>query len=456
MAELFDVTVEDAVARIRALDPAVHMFINTRLDEALDDDKALKSESPRSVLHRVPFSLKDEFETRCLPTTGGSWRYRDRLPEKDSSLYEVFREAGAVLLGKTNLSDLGVGSEASSYVGGVTTSPFDRKRTAGGSSGGSAAAVANGCAGFDWGTDIGGSIRSPAAFCGVLGMRLSHETWPIRDLFPRVPPAMDWMCGQGPFTKTTDQMRAVLKVAAQRLRKGEDRPFEAQGVVIYPPDRGLWPRFVDDVRPHLETAIDGPVKLNESLDRPSKMFRVYASMWASHFEDLLESDPGLSLASGLSAVLSAVLFRGAFGDRRIHPTTAAILLLVALGRITLFGDKSEARARAFEIRDAFRRLWDEGVVIASPVTPYPPPYVSGASLRIPRYLNNNLLSCTVPGNLADATCLAIPFGTFDGRLPRSIQLMGPPGSEHEMLSIADRVMASRDRDPRLGQPKVSV
>lgn len=447
---------DEAVRRIRALDPEAHIFVNTRLNEALEDERRLRAETPRSALHGVPYSLKDEFDTRCLPTTGGSWRYRDRVPDKDSAVYQAFDAAGAVLLGKTNLPDLGTGSEAASYVGGVTTNPFDPQRTCGGSSGGSAAAVANGCVGFEWGADIGGSIRTPAAFCGVLGMRLSHETWPIQELFPRVPTALAWLCGQGPFTKTPDQMRAVLKVAAPRLRTGRTRPFEVRGAVLYLPDRGFWPSFAADVTPHLEAAIGGPVKSDSELAKPSTMFGIYGALLSSHLEDLIESEGELSLLSACSAVLSGVLFGGRFGDRRIHPLTARIFLLTGIGRVTIYRDKAKAMDRANVVRDAFRALWDQGWIVAAPVTPYPPPSIRRSKRQIIRYLNSNLMSCTVPGNIADATAIAIPFGTFEGRLPRAMQLMGPPGSEQELLSLTDRLVASRDDDPTLSQPRIPV
>src|SRR5207245_3173714 len=124
--------------------------------------------------HALHCSSTDQFDTCCLPTTGGSWRYRERRPTVDSPIVTALEEAGAVLLGKTNLSDMGLVPEASSWVAGPTRNPFDPTRSAGGSSGGSAAAVAYGFSAFEWGADIGGSIRLPAAFCGILGLRLSQ------------------------------------------------------------------------------------------------------------------------------------------------------------------------------------------------------------------------------------------------------------------------------------------
>ena len=449
--QLFPLSTERAVSRIRAHEPRVRCYVTTRLDEALVDARRIGAEPVRGPLHGVPDGLKDEFDTPHLPTTGGSWRHRHRrTPGVASTPFRAFDEAGAVLVGKSNLSDMGLAPEASSYVGGSTANPFDPSRTAGGSSGGAAAAVAYGLHGFDWGTDIGGSIRLPAAFCGVLGLRLSHETWPIRELFPSVPESMAWLCGQGPFTRTVEQMRAVLDGAAPHLARGGARPFHLSSVALYAPDHGHWPTFATDVAPLLGRATGVPVAQTDALAPPSRMREIYAGIWASHFEELLAVDEGVTLASGLSAVLSAVVFRGAFGDLRFHQTTAELLLLIALGRITVFRDRERQRALAFGVRDAFARLWAAGQLVVAPVTAYPPPRI----LRSNR--TAHLLSCTVVGNLADATGLAIPFGTFDGRLPRAIQLLGPPGSERLLLDVAQRIVELRDADPSLRQPATEL
>lgn len=442
MDRTFGLTTEDAVARVRAVEPRARAFVTTRLDDALRDAQLRRQETPRSPLHGVPYGLKDEWETVDLPTTAGSYRHRNRRPRANSPVFDTFRDAGAVLIGKSSLSDLGLPPEASNFIRGSTRNPVDPRRTAGGSSGGSAAAVALGMAAFDWGTDIGGSIRLPAGFCQVLGLRLSSETWPIEGLFPRLPESLGWMCGQGPFTRTTREMRVVLKVAAPRLRRGHGAGFVPRGAVLHCPDRGCWPTFASDVAPHARAAVGGELVVNAGLPPPAALRDRYVAVWASHFEDCLDADDTLSFREGLAATLSAVLFRGVFGDRRIHPPTAELLLLMMFGRAFLFRDRHRARAEAFEVRDAFRRIWDQGCVVIAPVAAYPPPFVLRTNFH------PHILSCVVAGNLADATGLAIPFGGF-GPLPRAVQLMGPPGSEEALLDVADRWIESTERDPSL-------
>lgn len=445
MSGPFSLDVATAVRRVREHDGHAHAYISTRLDRALEDAKTPRAGS----LAGVPYGLKDEFDTPDLGTTAGSWRYRDRVtPGVRSAPFRAFDDAGAVLIGKTNLSDLGLAPEASSWVGGSTRNPFDSTRTAGGSSGGSAAAVAYGMQAFGWGTDIGGSIRLPAAFCGVLGMKLSDATWPIQELFPNLPASMRWLCGQGPLTHTTEQMRAVLEAAAPVIRvDGEAMPFAPTAVELFAPSLRHWPTFSDEVTPVLKEALGLPIRVDGGLPVPGDVREVYAGIWASNLDDLLASDDGITFWRGLSAVLSGVVFRGAFGDRRFHPLTADLLLLIALGRYTVYRDRDKATSKAFAVRDAMRELWSDGRVIVMPVAVEPPP----KQMRSTRHFA--LLDYTVYGNLGDATGLSIPFGTFDGRLPRSIQLLGPPGSEDVLLDLADRILVARDARPGLAQPR---
>jgi Asp-tRNA(Asn)/Glu-tRNA(Gln) amidotransferase A subunit family amidase len=425
---LFDISVAAAVARVRERDPLIHAFITTRLEEALADARALAKERPRSSLHAVPYSLKDEWETKALATTSGSARYRARISTESSSLHQAFEAAGAVLVGKSNLSDLGIGPEASSYVGATTRNPHDFSRTAGGSSGGAAAAVADGMVGFDWGSDIGGSIRMPAAFCGIFGLRLSSQTWPITGFFPEIPASIRWLCGQGPLTRTLEQMRCVLD-AARPIRTGASRPFTLRGLQLWIPDElGEWPSFARDVGPAL-ARVARDVRTDHRLPGTTYVRNVFHSVWASHLEDLLATDT-FGLWEGCGAVASALLFRGRLGDQRIYPTTAELLALIALGRYTIYRDPKRAIQRANAVKAQVEAIWDRGELIAMPTCVFSAPRVGRANYY------PHLLSCTVPGNVADATGLAIPFGCFSNGLPRSIQLLGPPGSERLLLQVA--------------------
>jgi Asp-tRNA(Asn)/Glu-tRNA(Gln) amidotransferase A subunit family amidase len=437
-------TVPEAIERIGARNPELRAFVSTRFEQALAEHRERMQEAPRSALHDVPFSLKDTWEVAGEVTTGGSYRYRDRISRESAPIYAALRRAGAVLVGKTNLSDLMLVPESASYVGGVGCNPHDVTRTCGGSSGGAAAAVAAGMVAFDWGSDVGGSIRMPAGYCGVLGLRLSTETWPMTGSFPSLPQSLAWMNGQGPITATIGRMRDVLRVAAPTMRTKPELAFGLRGAVLYGPGRarGQWPTFVEEVGPAMRAALEGmSVSREHGLLDPVRARNVAGAMWASHFEDLLASDV-LTLGEGLRAVVAALVARGRFGDRRFHPHTAAVLGLIALGRVSLYRNRVKAERDTESFRSQVRELWDRGLLVVAPTTAWPAPRHGGT------FLNFGVQTFTMPGNLADATALALPFGRFPDGMPRSIQIWGPPGSEDVVLDVAARVLRegpARDR-----------
>jgi amidase len=429
-------TLEEALARTESRDHQIRAFVHKRLDDARRIGSIRATEAPRTVLHGLPYGLKDLWDTAGIPTTGCSHRYKDRVPAESSPVHRVFEDAGCVLLGKTNASDLGMAQESQSYVCGTTNNPHDLSRTAGGSSGGAAAAVADGMVAFDWGSDFGGSIRMPAAFCGVHGLRLSSEAWPVVGHFPHPPDSVHYMNGQGPITKSLDLMRKLLRTAAPTLRTGKTRSFSLRGVLPWAPTgsaMGMWPRFAEEVEPILSRAIS--VERRSTLPTVSRAAYIARAMFASHFEDFLESDT-LGWIDGFVALLSSLALRGRlFGDRRIQVRTAEVLLLMSLGRITLFRDRRKAEREAALFRDEVNAVFERGLAIALPVTTFSAPPHGRA------ILNWNLGTCTMPGNVADVTGLAVPFGVFSDGLPRAIQIWGPPGSEESLIDLAERLHA---------------
>jgi len=428
-------TFDEALENIARREPEVRAFVRTRLPEARREAAARAAEPARSPLHGLPYSLKDMWDTAGLPTTGGSHRYRDRVPAVSSPVHRVFEDAGAVLLGKTNLSDLGMALESDNWVAGTTNNPHDPRRTAGGSSGGSAAAVAARMTAFDWGSDFGGSIRLPAAFCGVLGMRLSSETWPVIGMFPDGPEPVRYMNGQGPLAASVPMLRKVLEVA-RPLRTGPARRFVLRGAVLFAA-RGLlggqWQSFADDVAGPVARAA-GDLRPAAGLPSPLRAMAVAFGMYAAHFDALAASDP-LGLREGLVAALSAIVLRGRLGDRRIHPRSAEALANIALLRLILSPRMEAARRAGQHLRDDVAAIWDKGLVIVAPASVFPAPRHG--------WSNANLLHWTysTPFNVADATGLAVPWGRFPDGMPRALQLLGPPGSEEVLLDIAERLTA---------------
>jgi amidase len=199
---------------IERVNPKVNAIVTLLPERALasaaEADRRLQRGEEVGPLHGLPIAHKDLTETRGVRTTFGSRIFEDHLPEHDSLLVERLRAAGALMLGKTNVPEFGVGSQTFNEVFGPTRNPYDLERTCGGSSGGAAAALASGMVPIADGSDLGGSLRNPASFCNVVGFRPSPgrvPTWPTP--FPWLGLAVE-----GPMARTVDDTALLLSAMA--------------------------------------------------------------------------------------------------------------------------------------------------------------------------------------------------------------------------------------------------
>ena len=383
----------------------------------------------------VPYVLKDIWDTKGMVTTGGSYRHRMRVPASSARPFEALLRTGAVMLGKSNLCDLAFSPESDNHLIGAVSNPHDLTRTAGGSTGGGAAAVATGMAGFDWGTDFGGSIRIPAAFCGVVGLRLSARAWPVeRDHFPRLAPSFWSLCGMGPLARTVARAREVV-VALSSLRTAMPPPAASKDdVLLYLPDaahRQSWSGFEDDARKVLAAA-GARTEVARGMPSASEVAELYDGYLSSHFEELIDGDDEMSVPEGIYAAFSGLL-SGGRADKGIHPNTALLLVAAAVGRFTLYRDAARWEDALAHLREATARAWATGRLLVSPSATLPPPRHGKAAWQ------RKLLSFAKLGNLTDATCISVPMGRFAGGMPRGIQILGPPGSEEAVLDLAERL-----------------
>jgi aspartyl-tRNA(Asn)/glutamyl-tRNA(Gln) amidotransferase subunit A len=416
---------------------------NDTLNAVLTVVEPARSTNPDGPLANVPYVLKDTWDTAGVTTTGGSWRHRHRVPATSSHIHRALRGAGAVLLGKSNLCDLAFSTESDNHMRGPVRKPFDPSRTAGGSTGGGAAAVADGMAAFEWGSDFGGSIRGPAAWCGVVGLRLSSQTWPVGfHHFPRLPPFFWEMCGMGPITRDVEGARTLIEALRHDLRKaGAPAPvFAKDRVVVWAPDRAHdddWPSFMSDTSALLHEAGIG-WSLGERLPTPTEANALFTEYLVSHWSLFMEGGE-LPVSQALPAVLLGLVSGGRL-DRRIHPNTG-VLLLAVTALMPRYRNRGRAAERRQEMRRRFEQVWDSGALVVSPTLTVKPPRHGRAALAV-----RSMSFCKL-GNLIDATGLAIPFGVFPGTpaLPRSLQIMGPPGSEDAVLELGARLEACATR-----------
>ncbi len=198
--------------RIEKLNPSLNAFITVTKEKALEQaataERELRSGIDRGALHGIPIALKDLIDTAGIRTTCGSSILKDHIPEHDAVITQRLEAAGAVCVGKTNLLEFAYGIVHPDY--GQTNNPWDISRTSGGSSGGSAAAVAAGLCFAAVGTDTGGSIRIPASYCGIVGLKPTYGLTSLKGVFP-----LSWSLDHaGPIARLSEDARLLLEVMA--------------------------------------------------------------------------------------------------------------------------------------------------------------------------------------------------------------------------------------------------
>lgn len=213
---------EKLLARIDAVNPAINAVVELRREAALEEAAAADQALAHGVtgpLHGVPMTIKESFNFAGLHTTWGNPVFKDYMADSDATVVQRLKRAGAIIVGKTNvhfmLADFG---QTANELFGVTNNPWDRARTPGGSTGGGAAALSAGMTFLEYGSDLVGSIRIPASFCGVYGLKPSVEIVPLTGFQPPGPPPgaseMMYMSAVGPLARSAADLRTALRVTA--------------------------------------------------------------------------------------------------------------------------------------------------------------------------------------------------------------------------------------------------
>jgi amidase len=210
------------IAQIEATSPAINAVVAMRADEALDEARAADAALAKGEgqgdgfgpLHGLPFTAKDAFLTAGLVTTGGTMGQKDFVPDEDATAVARYRAAGAILLGKTNVPELSLALDTGNDVYGSTGNPYNPDYTPGGSSGGAAANVAAMGSPFEVGSDTGGSIRAPAGFCGIAGLKTTVGRVPMTGHWPPLAGPLSPISSVGPLARTVDDLTLLLGIMA--------------------------------------------------------------------------------------------------------------------------------------------------------------------------------------------------------------------------------------------------
>jgi aspartyl-tRNA(Asn)/glutamyl-tRNA(Gln) amidotransferase subunit A len=444
--------VEEHLARIEEREPELHAFNLVLADEAraaaAELDRRVAAGEDPGPLAGVPVALKDNMATRGIPTTCSSRILEGWRPPYDATVVRRLRDAGAILVGKTNLDEFAMGSSTENSAFGPTRNPHDPTRVPGGSSGGSAAAVAAGFAALALGSDTGGSIRQPAALCGIVGVKPTYGAVSRYGLVAFAS-SLDQI---GPFAATVADAALALEVIgghdpldstsiprpAPSLLDGLDRGVEGLRVGVI---RELDGEGIDaDVQSRVREAADALTAAGAKVDEASVPAAVYG-LSAYYLIAPAEASSNLARYDGVRYGLRVdAPTTGELYDRtRTAGFGAEVKRRIMLGTYALsagYYDAYYLKAQKVRtlIKGDFDALWAQGFdALVAPTSPTVA-FRLGDRLADPvsMYLSD---ACTLPVNMAGLPGVSIPCGLSDG-LPVGLQLIGAPWSEAELLGLA--------------------
>lgn len=449
--------------RIAQWNVQLNAYITLTREEALAAARAselrYRQGTPRGPLDGIPIAIKDNIWTRGVRTTAGSKFLADFIPDRDATVVERLRRAGAVILGKTNLHEFAYGVTTENPHYGATRNPWDLARICGGSSGGSAAAVAAGLCIAALGTDTGGSVRIPSSLCGVVGLK---PTFGRVSCYGTVPlaPSFDHV---GPITRTVGDAALLLGVMAGRdpadpatLTQPRLKPFDILRELASrlrlrftkkKPLRLGWPReyFFDRVDEAVLRSIRAAARSFE------KMGAVVEEISLPHVFDGDEPSTTMALAEATHVHRAAGWFPQHEAD---YGEDVRVRLKM--------GDDIRATAylAAAEIRRRVRADFDEAFetvdAILAPSVPITAPRLGEAKVMIggaEETVRSALIRLNRPGNFTGLPAVSIPCGWTASGLPIGLQLIGRAWQEEHLLGVARLFEESHPqlrRRPRLG------
>jgi aspartyl-tRNA(Asn)/glutamyl-tRNA(Gln) amidotransferase subunit A len=438
--------------RIEAVDGRVGAYLNVSADAALeqaDEADSRRATGERGDLLGIPVALKDVLSMRGMPTTCGSRMLESYVPPYDATVVTRLRTRGVVVLGKTNMDEFAMGSSTENSAFHPTRNPWDLDRVPGGSSGGSAAAVAAGEATFALGSDTGGSIRQPAALCGVVGMKPTYGRVSRYGLVAFAS-SLDQI---GPFTRSVRDTALVLNaICGHDPRDSTSAPVDVpdftqgidagvKGLRIGVP-REYMPDVLDaGVRARVEEALESLRKQGASVDLDVPLPSTEAAL--AVYYTIAPSEASANLARydgvkyGFSYQAGASMWEN-MEQTRGRGFGAEVKRRIMIGTYALSSGYYDAYyLKAQKVRTLIRQEFDAAFekydVLVAPVTPTPA-FRLGEKTGDPyaMYLNDVF---TLPVNIAGLPGISVPAGLVDG-LPVGLQVIGKPFDEATVLRVA--------------------
>jgi amidase len=423
------------LARIAERNPELNALVS--LDEeraraaAASADEALVAGGEVGPLHGLPFAFKDTHAVAGWRTTYGSSLFAEHVPEADELLVERVRRAGVVVIGKSNVPEFAAGSHTFNRVFGTTLNPVDPTRSAGGSSGGAACALASGMVPLADGSDMGGSLRNPASFCGVVGLRPSLgrvPEWPLYNQWETTSVG-------GPMARNVGDVALLLSVLAGPDARAPQALGDPGAVFAAPLSGSLL-----GLRVALSTDLGGAFEVDDEV---ASVVSSSASVFASAGASVSAAHPDLALADETFRTLRAWHLQAKLGPLlRQHPDSFKQSLAdnIRLGEGLTGADVALAYRQRTALGEAMRHFfasYDVLVLPVSQVAPFPadqeyPSAINGRPMATYLDWMKSAYFITVTG----CPAISVPAGRTASGLPVGIQIVAPHGADRRLLEVA--------------------
>ena len=441
---------ESCLGRIELTNWAVNAFVALDADAARKQAKAAEAAIARGeelgLLAGLPIGIKDLQATAGLRTTWGSLIYKDHVPTEDELGVANIRKAGGVVLGKTNTPEFGAGANTRNRVYGATGNPFDPEKTCGGSSGGSAAALALGQVPLATGSDLAGSLRTPSGFCGIVGFRPSPGLVPYVDRAASLSP----FSVMGPMGRSVADMHLLLR--AQAVPDARD-PFSSGDGARIPA------RLTGADLGQLRVAVSADLGCAPVDKAIAEVFRARVRLFGSSFREVQERAPDFGpVVHETFETLRCVQFVAAHRERLESSRELLdrnVIDNTERGMKMSLADVSRAHVEQTKIYKRFLAFFREVDAVICPVatvSPFPHAQLFVEEIngkRMPTYIR--WLALAYAPTTALACSVALPCGVDHKGFPFGIQVIGPKGTDARVLEIAyalEQVLAERKETAR--------
>lgn len=423
------------IERIERINPVINALVALDLDRAMDQavelDKRWNKDTPKGALYGLPTAHKDILPTKGIRTTRGSTIFANDVPTTDHIVVERMKNAGAITVGKTNVPELGLGSHTFNDVYGLTRNPYDPAKSAGGSSGGAAAALAARLIPIADGSDTGGSLRNPASFCNVVGLR------PTPGRVPSWPEAAAWgrLSVKGPMARTAEDAGLLLSVLAgpdSRSPMALDTPGEAF--------QGPYASNVRGSRIAWSPDLNGTVPVEpEVMDALVPILHGFIEMGCP----LEEVSPNLEGADRTFETLRAWQLEYSLGqllDQHRDQLKSDAVWNIEQGRSLTGNDIGQAEIAQTRIHHTMREFFQRYDFLVTPVSQVVP---FDVGITYPTEINgqsmaNYLEWMRLPSIISVTGCpaISVPAAFTPSGLPVGLQIIAPPRAEKELLQLA--------------------